>query len=245
MADLLDESIREKYRQYFINDPLEFMRKAVDWSAFPPLLKELYHNDMDKGGAPNIPVTTMVKVLFLQSIYSISDEQIEKEIHDRISFMNFLDYPDRLPDSTTIWMFRERLSTTGRDRVIWNELQRQIDSKGIKIRKGTMQDATFITSDPGHERHQETRELGKTRRSKDGTFTKKNSKTYFGYRGYIVTGDNSVPFIKSYAVTTASVHYSKVDPQKRKELRIKNLHCGISKRRLKRVKRLKFIRRQG
>ena len=39
MADLLDESIREKYRQYFINDPLEFMRKAVDWSAFPPLLK--------------------------------------------------------------------------------------------------------------------------------------------------------------------------------------------------------------
>ena len=113
MVDLLDQSIREKYRQYFINDPLEFMRKAVDWSAFPPLLKELYHNDMDKGGAPDIPVTTMVKVLFLQSIYSISDEQIEKEIHDRISFMNFLDYPDGLPDSTTIWMFREGLSTTG------------------------------------------------------------------------------------------------------------------------------------
>ena len=113
MADLLDEAIREKYRKYFSSDPLKFMRKAVDWSAFPPLLKDLYHNDTDKGGAPNIPVTTMVKVLFLQSIYSISDEQIEKEIHDRISLMNFLDYPDRLPDSTIIWMFRERLSTTG------------------------------------------------------------------------------------------------------------------------------------
>ena len=155
-----------------------------------------------------------MKVLFLQSIYSISDEQIEKEIHDSISFMNFPDHPDRLPDSTAIWMFRERLSTTGRDRVIWNELQRQLDSKGIKIRKGTMQDATFITSDPGHEKHQETRELGKTRRSKDGTFTKKDSKTFFGYKGHILTDDNSVPFIKSYAVTTASVHDSKIDLSK-------------------------------
>ena len=74
-----------------------------------------------------------------------------------------------------------------------------------------MQDATFITSDPGHEEHHETMELGKTRRSKDGTFTKKNSKTYFGYKGHILTDDNSVPFIKSYAVTTASVHDSRID----------------------------------
>jgi len=33
----------------------------------------------------------MVKVLFLQSIYNTSDETTEREIHDRISFMNFLD----------------------------------------------------------------------------------------------------------------------------------------------------------
>ena len=211
MADFLDESIREKYRQYFINYLVEFMRKAVDWSAFPPLLKELYNNETHKGGAPNIPVTTMVKVHFLQSIYSISVEQTEKEIHDRISFMNFLDYPDRLPDSTTIRMFRESLSTTGRDRVVWNELQRQLYSKGIKIRKGTMQDATFITSDPSHEKHHETMELGKARRSKDGTFTKKNSKTYFGYKGHILNDDNPVPVIRSYAVTTASVHDSRID----------------------------------
>ncbi|MEM3828928.1 MAG: transposase [Conexivisphaerales archaeon] len=118
----------------------------------------------------------MVKILFLQSLYV---KQAEKEIHDRISFMNFLDYPDLLPDSKTILFFREGLSGTGRDSIIWKELQRQLDSKGIKIRKGTAQDATFITSDPGHEKHEEAREIGHTRRSKDGTFTKKNKKTYF------------------------------------------------------------------
>jgi IS5 family transposase len=39
----------------------------------------------------------MVKILFLQSLYNLSDQQAEKEIHDRISFMNFLDYLDILP----------------------------------------------------------------------------------------------------------------------------------------------------
>ena len=72
----------------------------------------------------------MVKILFLQSLYV---KQAEKEIHDRISFMNFLDYPDLLPDSKTIWFFRERLSSTGRDSIIW-KMQRQLDLKGIKIR---------------------------------------------------------------------------------------------------------------
>jgi IS5 family transposase len=57
----------------------------------------------------------MVKILFLQSLYNLSDQQVEKEIHDRISFMNFLDYPDMLPDPKTIRFFRERLSRMGRE----------------------------------------------------------------------------------------------------------------------------------
>ncbi len=30
MSNLLDESIKEKYRQYFIDDPLKFMKDAID-----------------------------------------------------------------------------------------------------------------------------------------------------------------------------------------------------------------------
>ncbi len=153
-----------------------------------------------------IPITTMVKVLFLQSMYNLVDGQAEKEIKDRISFMYFLGFPERLPDSTTIWMFRERLSKTGRDRVIWNELQKQIEAKGIKVKKGSAQDATFITADPGHSKHEEPRSEGKTRRSKDGTFAKKNDKTFFGYKGHTIVDDNKIPILRSYAVTTAKDH---------------------------------------
>ncbi|MEM3191446.1 MAG: hypothetical protein QXV17_03410 [Candidatus Micrarchaeaceae archaeon] len=62
-------SLLNKNRQYFINDPLKFMKDAIEWSAFPPLLKDLYHNDTEDGGRPNIPIITMVKILFLQSLY--------------------------------------------------------------------------------------------------------------------------------------------------------------------------------
>jgi IS5 family transposase len=157
----------------------------------------------------------MVKVLFLQSIYNTSDEATEREIHDRISFMNFLDYLGRLSDASTLLLFRERLSTTGRDRVIWNQLHRQFDSKGIRIKNSTIQDATFITSHPGHEKHPETTELRKTRGSKDATFSKKNSKTFFGYKANILTDMNPVPLIWLYAVTPASVHDSQIDLSKR------------------------------
>ena len=150
MSGLFDHALREKYNSMKINDPLVFIKNAIDWDVFTPLLKDLYRNDTDNGGRPNIPVKTMVKVLFLQSMFNMVDEQAEILIKDRISFMNFLDYPDQYPDARTIWLFRERLSKTGRDRIIWNELQRQMESKGIKVKKGSAQDATFITSDPGH-----------------------------------------------------------------------------------------------
>jgi len=61
-----------------------------------------------------------------------------------------LGFPDKIPDYSTVWYFRERLSKTGKDKQIWKELQRQLDQKGLKVKKGVIQDATYITSDPGH-----------------------------------------------------------------------------------------------
>jgi len=52
MADRLDESIKEKYRQYFVNDTLMFMKDAIDWNAFPYLLKGIYHKDGEDSLSP-------------------------------------------------------------------------------------------------------------------------------------------------------------------------------------------------
>ena len=65
-------------------------------------------------------------------------------------------------------------------------------------------------------KHDEPRSEGKTRRSRDGSFTKKNSKTFFGYKGHIIVDDNiPVPMIRSYAVSTAKDHDTTIDLSKR------------------------------
>ena len=84
MSSLLDEALKEKYRTNAINDPLAIAKDAVGWSVFPPLLRDLYHNDTDKGERPNIPIITMVKVLFQQSMFNMVDEQTETLIHDGV-----------------------------------------------------------------------------------------------------------------------------------------------------------------
>jgi transposase, IS5 family len=55
------------------------------------------------------------KVLVLQRLHNLSDEQTKFLIRDRLSFMRFLDLglEDPVPDATTIWLFREALAEAG------------------------------------------------------------------------------------------------------------------------------------
>jgi IS5 family transposase len=47
-----------------------------------------------------------------------------------------------VPDSTTIWKFRERLADSGKDAEVWNELQRQLDDMNLEVKKSIIQDAS-------------------------------------------------------------------------------------------------------
>ena len=58
--------------------------------------------------------------------------------------------PDKIPDNSTIWLFWERMSESGVDTLVWQELQRQLGLKGLKIEQGMIQDATFVYAEPGH-----------------------------------------------------------------------------------------------
>lgn len=95
------------------------------------IVKDFYRNDTDKGGRPNVDEVVMIKTLSLPSKYNCSDEIIERELHDRISFRNFLHYPETIPDSRTTWLFIERLSSTGKDKIIW----KQLEEHGITLKR--------------------------------------------------------------------------------------------------------------
>ncbi len=73
----------------------------------------------------------------------------------------------------------------------------------------------FITSALGHQKHEEPGSEGKTRRSKDGPFTRKNNGTFFGYKGQSLVDDNNPsPVIRSYVVTTEKDHDTRIDLSK-------------------------------
>ena len=191
----------------------------INWDDFRPKLDILFCNNTERGGRPNIDVIVMLRCLFIQQLYSLSDEQLERELADRISFRMFLGTTEVVPDSTTIWKFRERLADSGVDKEIWNELQKQLDAMKLKVKKGIMQDASFITSDPGHAKSDTPRgEEAKTRRSKDGTWAKKGTKSYFGYKLHGAM-DEDFGLIRRIEVTTAKVHDSQVDLANEGEVR--------------------------
>ncbi len=219
----IDFAFREEYeRVKRLGDKLSEIEKLINWEAFRSIVKDMYDNKTEKGGRPNIDEIIMIKVLILQEWHGLSDPELERQITDRISFRKFLGFPNTIPDFTTVWAFRERLSKTGRDKKIWQELQGQVDSKGLKVKKGVIQDATFITSDPGHAKADKPRgNEAKTRRSKDGTWTKKNSKSYFGYKLHSKS-DIDYGLIRDIETTTASVHDNQIDLTKPGEVAYKD-----------------------
>ena len=204
--------LREAYRNIQkLGDKLAEAEKQVDWEQFRPILRDLYTNQGPSGGRPNMDPVHMVKLLVLQAWYGLSDPELERQTSNRIDFMHFLGYPEKAPDYSTVWRFRERLAETGRDKLIWAELQRQLDMKGLKERKGVVQDASFITSDPGHAAADKPRGTeAKTRRSKDGSWSVKGGKSYYGYKLHMKM-DLDHGLIRCLEASTASVHDSRVD----------------------------------
>ncbi len=188
---------------------LSKVSNLIDWAPIRQILDEMYTNKSEKGGRPNCDVILMFKILILQQWYGLSDLEVERQMADRISFMAFLGFPDPFPDSRTIWLFKERMAKTGKDKMVWAELQRQLDAMGLQVRHGTIQDATFIEADPGSSKKLRGDEA-KTRRSKDGTWTKKGNESYFGYKLHQKT-DVDYCLIREIETTTAKLHDSQVD----------------------------------
>ena len=86
-------------------DPLERLKKAVDFEQFRAELdKALARSDRAKGGRPPYDAVLMFKVLVLQTLYTLPDEQAEHQIKDQLSFMRFLGLAlhDPVLDATTI-----------------------------------------------------------------------------------------------------------------------------------------------
>ena len=129
-----------------MGDPLVGLKARIDWEAFRPGLKRVHEKDRkSRAGAKPFDVVLMFKILVLQHLHNLSDNGIEYQIRDRFSFMRFLglQLEDRVPDSKTVWTFRERLKGLNWVDALFIRFHEQLAAQDYAARAGQMIDATF------------------------------------------------------------------------------------------------------
>ena len=166
---------------------------------------------------------TWYNSLILQSLYNLSDEAIEYQVLDRLSFMRFLGLRlgSKVPDAKTIWLFREQLTEAGLAEELFRQFETVLEESGFAARKGQIIDASIVQAPKQRNSREQNAQIKQgeipqdweetTRRQKDidAQWTKRNGKRYYGYKNHINV-DAKHKLIRTYAVTDASVHESNV-----------------------------------
>ena len=100
-------------------DPLVKIKSVVPWDDFRPDIEAVAltpkADKKSKAGREPTDCLILFRMLILQALYKLSDDQIDYQVRDRLSFMRFLglDFEDSVPDGTTLWLFREKLTKAG------------------------------------------------------------------------------------------------------------------------------------
>lgn len=221
-------------------DPLEKLKEVVDFEIFRPQLEEgLGFSDRSKGGRPPYDSVLIFKVLVLQTLYTLSDDQIEYQIKDRLSFMRFLDLhiSQNIPDAKTIWLYRERLSQKGLIEKLFASFDQALKDHGYLAMSGQIVDAAIISA-PGQRMTKEEKETVKdgkvpeswqanpsklAQKDRDARWVVKYSKAktkagdgaidiaipYFGYKNHI-SQDKRYGFVRKFHTTDASRYDGKL-----------------------------------
>jgi IS5 family transposase len=224
---LFDETYRlEKISKQ--GDPLLLLKEKINWEIFRPTLESIFvKENKGQGGRTPYDYLIMFKVLILQRYYNLSDDQTEYQILDRLSFMRFLnlELSDKVPDSKTIWLFKETIAQSGKTEELFNTFKELLESKGYIGKEGKIVDASFVEVPRQRNSREENKQIkeGKipdkwldnphklSQKDTDARWTKKNDETFYGYKNH-VKGDKKSKLIEKYKVTDASVHDSTPAP---------------------------------
>ena len=214
-----DEHHRKKIDS--LGDPLAEIESHIDFAALAAEVDRVAPRMVSpQGGRPPYPTETMVRILVLKRLYNLSDEQMEYQLLDRMSYKRFcgLASATNIPDRTTVWTFENRIGEAGA-KVLFDGVSAQLLARGFIARGGQIVDATLVPA-PKQRNSREENQLVKDgampadwkpakRRQKDvdATWTKKHGKTHFGYK-LSINVDKKYKEIRKFETDTASTHDS-------------------------------------
>lgn len=220
---LFDQDFRlEKLTR--LGDPLERLARGVDFGLFRDMLSDgLAKLAKGKGGRPPYDYVLMFKILILQRYYNLSDDRAEFQICDRLSFMRFLSLTvaDDVPDSKTIWNFREQVTCQGLAEGLFGLFLGELERLGLVVNEGKIVDASFVEVPRQRNSREDNKKVKEgevpeewkenphklAQKDVCARWTKKNGTSFYGYKNHLKTCNKS-KIITKYTVTDASVHDS-------------------------------------
>lgn len=219
---LFDESTRlEKISE--LGDNLEKLNKVVNWEIFREVINKVFYRENKGYGRPPFDYIMMFKILVLQRLFNLSDDQTEYQVLDRSSFRRFLGVETKIPDAKTIWHFKDELVKAGVIKELFDIFQKELEKKNIITHTGSIVDATFIEvprqrNDRDENKSIKNGEIPKDwikenninkmrQKDVDARWTVKGNINHYGYKDHIKVDADS-KLILNYEVTSANVHDS-------------------------------------
>ena len=201
---------QRKVKQTFFSQ----MNQIIDWDPIRRLIEVAYTKGSKSTGRPSYDSIILFKIELLRTWYGLSDGEVEDQVNDRLSFSRFvgLGMEDAAPDSTTVCRFRNILVEAALYDTLLNEINRQLEEKGVVVKRGAIVDAS-ITDTPRRPRGRKVYEVVEDRNEEDGKDNTKKStlkeivkpnvdkdarwinkmgKLHFGYKRHTVTDENGL-----------------------------------------------------
>jgi IS5 family transposase len=181
------------------------MERVVPWSALLALIEPFYPKPGN--GRPPVGVERMLRIYFLQQWFNLSDPAVEEALYDSQAMRRFVGIDlgrEPVPDETTMCRFRHLLEAHNLGRQLFDEVQRQLAAKGLKVATGTIVDATIINAPSS------TKNADKAR-DPEMHQTKKGNQWYFGMKAHLGV-DSRSKLIHAVQATPANVADSTVLP---------------------------------
>ena len=201
---------QRKVKQTFFSQ----IDKLIDWTPIRGIIEIAYTKGYKSTGRPSYDSLILFKIELLRTWYGLSDGEVEEQVNDRLSFSRFvgLGLEDTAPDSTTVCRFRNTLVEAELYDMVLNEINRQLESKGVIVKRGAIIDAS-ITDTPRRPRGRKEYEVVEDRNEADSRdssekamvkevikpnvdgdarWIKKMGKLHFGYKRHTVTDENGL-----------------------------------------------------
>ena len=115
------------------NAPLVKINALVEWEDFRGRLEAVWRKPPEErksnAGCKPWDAVVMFKAIILCSLYNLSDDQVEYQVRDRLSFMRFLGLglEDKVPDTKTVWLYREQLAQAGAIEALFEDFEKTFE----------------------------------------------------------------------------------------------------------------------